>query len=91
MEGEAYRSIKMNKSTRTISKLNAANRITDKHERAYAEQVKLFATPKLSQDTLNARSSRILGRIPSVTADAIMEAAARVKEHLTTWIKEFAA
>ena len=73
------------------SKLNAANRITDKHERAYAELVKLFATPKLSQDTINARSSRILDQFPSATADAIMEAAARVDEHLTTWIKEFAA
>jgi phage tail protein X len=61
-------------SRRSISKLNAANRITDKHERAYAELVKLFATPKLSQDTVNAKSSRILGRIPSATADAIMEA-----------------
>jgi len=78
-------------STKAISKLNAANRITDKHERAYAELVKLFATPKLSQDTINARCSRILGPFSSATADAVLEAATRVDEHLGPWMERFAA
>jgi hypothetical protein len=82
MDSEAYRRVKM--STRAISKAKAAKLITDKHRKAFAELVTLFATPKLSQDTINARSSRILDQFPSATADAIMEAAARVEDNLAT-------
>jgi hypothetical protein len=67
----------------------AAKLITDSQRRAFAQLVTLFATPKLSQDAIDARCSRILGRIPS--ADAVLEAATRVDEHLGAWMKEFAA
>ena len=74
-----------------IAKRHKVEKLTDSHRRALAQLVTLFATPKLSQDTINARCSRILGPFSSATADAVLEAAARADEHLETWMKEFAA